>query len=300
MTNRSNIGGVEVDTEYLLWLREVIPRTKSRKGNTGSYSGYITGHKRGRGSMFYDVRPWSEGDDIRHIDSYKTARTGVPHIRTFHEDRENKIILVADFRSFMFFGTRRALRSVVVAETISMMGWRAINARNQIGLLVVTSIDLTFVGWADSASKFAGLLDKLATLHREAKNLGSPVDLCIDKALESILTKSGSASIIIATALDAPGENFNKYTSLITKRRDLVFLLISDKFERDPLPGYYPYYTQNGESGVFRISAGLAKKPLCAWPDRLARLGAGSIYIFSELDPSEVAQALDCFYDGSR
>ena len=300
MINRGNFALVQIDTDYLLSLRDIITRTRGRRANIRGYSGYITGHKRGRGSIFYDVRPWSEGDDIRHIDSYKTAKTGVPHIRTFHEERENKIILVADFRSSMFFGTRRALRSVVVAETISMTGWRAINARNQIGLFVVTSRDMTFVGWADHASTFASLLDKLASLHREVNNLQATDDFCMDKVLEIAHKKSGSASIIIATALDAPGKNFDKYARLITKRRNLDFILISDKFERDPLPGYYPYYTHEGESGVIRISGELAKKSHCEWPDRLARLGAGSICIESELDPSAVALALDYFYDGPR
>lgn len=300
MTDRNYIAGVEVDTDYLLRLRHIIPTARPGKANTEGYSGHITGQKRGRGTIFFDVRPWSEGDDIRHIDSYRTARTGVPHIRTSHEERENKVFLVADFRSSMFFGTRRALRSVVVAETIAMTGWRAIISRDQVGLSVVTSRSMTFIGWANNAAKFASFLDKLAALHREANNLQPPEDICMDEVLQITLEKSGSASIIIATALDAPGENFDKYARLITKRRNLVFLLISDKFERDPLPGYYPYYTQEGESGVLLISRRSAKKPRNDWPDRLARLGAGSISIKSELDPSDVAQALDYFYDGPR
>lgn len=300
MMDLENSAVVEVDADYLLRLREIVSRTRASRANTGGYPGYITCQKRGHGSLFYDVRPWSEGDDIRHIDPYKTARTGVAHIRTSHEERENKVFLVADFRSSMFFGTRRALRSVVVAEAIALTGWRAIASRDQIGLSAITSRSMTFIGWANNAAKFSSLLDKLATLHRETINLKTPGVVSMDEVLEIVHEKSGSATIIIATSLDRPGDNFDKYASLITKRRNLVFLLISDKFERDPVPGYYPYYTQEGESGVLHISIRSPKKPRNDWPDRLARLGARSISIKSELDPSEVAQALDYFYDGPR
>lgn len=300
MRDRNNIDGVDFDTGYLLQFRDISYRTKARQANVGGHSGNIAGRKRGRGSIFYDVRPWSDGDDIRHIDPHKTARTGIPHIRTSHEDRENKIILIADFRPSMFFGTRRALRSVVAAEALSITGWRAVNARDQIGLVIATSRETTFVGWANNSAKFAGLLDKLASSHREARNLEDTCESSLDEIMEIARRRSGSASIIIATGLDAPGTNFDKTATLIARRRDLIFLLISDKFERQPLPGDYPYYTREGDTGILHITPRLATKSLNDWPERLARLGAKSLGVASELEPPEMARVLDRFYDGSR
>src|SRR5690606_41128872 len=62
-----------------------------RPGNTAT-------RRRGQGHEIRELRPFAEGDDPRHIDAAATARTGVPQLRSFHEDRENNLMLIADFR----------------------------------------------------------------------------------------------------------------------------------------------------------------------------------------------------------
>ncbi len=300
MTKRNYISGVEIDPDYLLCLNKFVPKTNGGRANLGSVSGNVPGRKRGRGSIFYDVRPWTEGDDIRHIDSYKTARTGVPHIRTAHEDREHKILLIADFRPSMYFGTRRAFRSFVAAEVISLTGWRAVSDRSQIGVLVTTCMGSTFLGWSKNGRQFAGQLFKLADMYRDAKESCDVSELEMDDVLATALSLSGSASIIVATSLDAPGKDFDKLTGLLAKRQELIFLLISDKFERDPLPGDYPYYTREGGAGRLKIFRHSSRKPFNDWPLRLSRLGALSLGVDAELSPPEIAYALERFYDGPR
>ncbi|TXM93858.1 DUF58 domain-containing protein, partial [Methylobacterium sp. WL122] len=63
-----------------------------------------------------------EGDDRRHIDRNATARTGILHVRTHHDERDRAVVLLADFRPSMLFGTRRALRSVAAAEALASLG----------------------------------------------------------------------------------------------------------------------------------------------------------------------------------
>ena len=72
------------------------------------------------------MRLWSEGDDRRFIDRNATARTGELHVRTHHDERDRAVVLVADFRPSMLFGTRRALRSVAAAEALVLLGWRIV------------------------------------------------------------------------------------------------------------------------------------------------------------------------------
>ncbi|MFD1333947.1 DUF58 domain-containing protein, partial [Methylopila musalis] len=88
--------------------------------------GGVVTRRRGRGSEIDDVRPWTDGDDIRHIDRHATARTGELHARTFRDERERAALLVADFRPAMLFGTRRAFRSIAGAEALALLGWRAV------------------------------------------------------------------------------------------------------------------------------------------------------------------------------
>lgn len=297
MIEQRLIPGVDIDTDYLLRLREIVTGTRERRRNLGSLSGAISSARRGRGSILYDVRPWTEGDDIRRLDCYKTARTGVPHIRTTHEDRDNKLLFIADFRPSMHFGTRRALRSVVAAEAISICGWRAIGDYGLVGIVVATSVETKFLGWAHNGYKFSELLAKLAAAHREAKDWKGSYEPKLSEVIEIAQRTFFSARLIIATALDAPGENFEMVASFMARRRDLIFLLISDKFERKPLPGDYPYQTSEGQAGRLQISRRSVRKLTNDWPVRLAGLGAKSQSIHAELPPSEIARILGRLHD---
>src|SRR5690606_38340393 len=79
-----------------------------------------------------------EGDDPRHIDAAATARTGVPQLRSFHQDRENNLMLIADFRRPMHWGTRGHLRSVAAGEALMLAGWKAILAGGAVGVVALT------------------------------------------------------------------------------------------------------------------------------------------------------------------
>ena len=61
---------------------------------------------RGRGMEFDEVRTYQPGDDVRAIDWRVTARTGKPHTKLFHEERERPVLLVVDQRPPMRFASR--------------------------------------------------------------------------------------------------------------------------------------------------------------------------------------------------
>ena len=71
---------------------------------------------RGRGLAFEELRPYLPGDDIRTMDWHVTARTGKPHVRVYTEEKDRPVLLVVDQRQNMFFGSKRAMKSVAAAE----------------------------------------------------------------------------------------------------------------------------------------------------------------------------------------
>ena len=71
---------------------------------------------RGRGLNFEEIRRYLPGDDIRNMDWRVTARTRKPHVRVYTEERDHPILLLIDQRQNMFFGSRRAMKSVVAAS----------------------------------------------------------------------------------------------------------------------------------------------------------------------------------------
>ncbi|MBW4986135.1 DUF58 domain-containing protein, partial [Mameliella sp. CS4] len=82
---------------------------------------------------------WSEGDDRRFIDRNATARTGQLHVRTHHDERDRAVVLLADFRPAMLFGTRRALRSGAAAVALALLGWRVAADGGRVGLAVASA-----------------------------------------------------------------------------------------------------------------------------------------------------------------
>jgi DNA polymerase III delta prime subunit len=75
---------------------------------------------RGRGLNFEEIRRYLPGDDIRNMDWRVTARTRRPHVRVYTEERDRPLLLVIDQRQSMFFGSRRAMKSVVAAEAAAL------------------------------------------------------------------------------------------------------------------------------------------------------------------------------------
>lgn len=139
------VAGVDLDIDALLHLRRLAYRMRSpRAPPRSTLPGGIAHKRRGRGLEAHDIRQWSDGDDIRHLDRNVTARTGIPHVRSFHDEREPAILLVADFRPSMLFGTRRRLRSVAAAEALAMLGWRAISDGGRVALAAATPAGAQF------------------------------------------------------------------------------------------------------------------------------------------------------------
>ena len=101
--------GAALDFDALMRLAHLAQSLRGRSGGklTGLPGSFV--HRRhGRGLEVHDIRHWQHGDDIRHIDRNATARTGVQHIRSFRDERDRAVWLIADFRPAMLFGTRRA------------------------------------------------------------------------------------------------------------------------------------------------------------------------------------------------
>ena len=91
---------------------------------------------RGRGLTFEELRHYQQGDDVRTIDWKATARLRSPQVRVYTEERERPVLLVVDQRRPMFFGSRRAMKSVTAAEVAALGAWRALSAGDRVGGIV--------------------------------------------------------------------------------------------------------------------------------------------------------------------
>ena len=107
-----------------------------RQPVSSALSGRGASRLRGRGADFEELRHYRAGDDIRTLDWKATYRTGKPHVRVHREEREHGVVLLVDQRISMFFGSRRAMKSVVAAEIAALAAWRVLADGDRLGALI--------------------------------------------------------------------------------------------------------------------------------------------------------------------
>jgi uncharacterized protein (DUF58 family) len=286
--------GTDVDTEALLALRHVVAaHRRAGAERTAALPGPITTKRRGRGSEPDEIRPWTHGDDIRHIDRNTTARTGVPHVRTFRDEREQTTLLLADFRPSMLFGTRRAFRSVVAAEILALAGWRAVGLGARVALIAVGAFEPVFVRAANGDRAMTAVVGGLRRAHAAALAAGTAADPPLEDAL-SLAARSlpRGGSVVLATGLDTPGPAFDDTAAALRRRIDLLVALVGDAFPRTAPAGAYPFLTAAGVRGVHvggRPAGDAAAESAAA---RLARLGARAVLFPGERPPEAQMLAL--------
>ncbi len=283
--------GVDLDVEALLRLRGLAASMRGgRKPPRSPLPGAVLHRRRGRGLELHDIRAWSEGDDMRHLDRNVTSRTGMPHVRGFRDERERSVMLVVDFRPSMMFGTRRALCSIAAAEATTVLAWRVIEEGGAVGLLAATAEGARLLGRARGARAMLSVIGELAAAHRDALANAATRDPPLAAILKEVEGLAGAGSIFVATGLDAPGEGFDSIAERLARNRDLSIALIADRFELDPPRGSYPYRTSDGESSWLRVAGSMTPDARLA---RLRRLGVNFMQIDAAQGPEAMARALE-------
>jgi uncharacterized protein (DUF58 family) len=103
-----------------------------RAGFAGDYHSAF----HGRGIEFSQVREYLPGDDIRTIDWNVTARTGVPHVKEFIEERDLTVIVAVDVSGSMAFGSVDWRKCDLAAELTSVFAFSAVENSDRAGLLL--------------------------------------------------------------------------------------------------------------------------------------------------------------------
>lgn len=91
---------------------------------------------KGQGMEFLEVREYSPGDEVRHIDWNVTARMNQPFVKSFQEERELTVMLVVDVSASSLFGTRCRTKQQLMAEIGALLAFSANENNDNVGLLL--------------------------------------------------------------------------------------------------------------------------------------------------------------------
>ena len=88
---------------------------------------------KGQGVEFDEVRPYEPGDDVRTIDWNVTARTGMPYIKRFSEERELTIMFLVDVSGSLSYGSSGRTKAELAAEVTALLALTAIRNQDKVG-----------------------------------------------------------------------------------------------------------------------------------------------------------------------
>src|SRR5579871_5741693 len=124
---------------------------------------------RGRGLDFEELRHYQDGDDPRAMDWLATARLNAPYVRVYTEERDRAVLLLIDQRLSMFFGSRRAMKSVVAAEAAALAAWRVTQLGDRVGALVFSDDEIREIRPGARTPAVMQILEATVALNRKLK-----------------------------------------------------------------------------------------------------------------------------------
>lgn len=233
--------GIYVELRDLLRLRayatgfSFLPRQPVGSLLAGRHGSRL----RGRGLSFEELRRYVPGDDVRTIDWRVTARTRRPHVRVFAEERDRPVLLVVDQRRSMFFGSRRAMKSVVAAEAAALAAWRTLAVGDRIGALVFDDREVEAIPARRSQQHVLRILHAILRKNR-ALRAGLPLHpdpAVLDRVLEAAgrIAKHDQLVCLIGDGAGMTGHTVAQVTRL-ARHNDLLFAFIHDPLEAELPP----------------------------------------------------------------
>lgn len=227
--------GVHITTDQLVALearaKDLSFVQKSRSHQ--QLAGRMHSSMRGRGLTFEELRDYLPGDDIRSIDWRVTARTSKPVVRVYSEEKERPALIIVDQRINMFFGSRRAMKSVAAAEAAMLCAWRILGSGDRVGGFVFNDSDIDEVRPHRSREAVITLADKIARQNGslDAGFAGKPSP----ETLDTVLHRAAGIAhhdhmVVVISDFDGQSAATRDILLRLASRNDVICILVYDPF----------------------------------------------------------------------
>lgn len=181
---------------------------------------------KGKGIEFEDVRVYEPGDDVRSMDWKVTARTGVPHVKRFIEEREQCFHLLVDI-SASVISTAGGAKREMIAELASMIALSAVGNHDRVGLVLFSDRIEQVIRPAKGRLHARRIMEALLTV--EAKGQGTNLGL----ALSTLGQLAGKPSVAFVIS-DFLADDYLDDLQVLAWQHDLVAVNVLDPHEIDP------------------------------------------------------------------
>ena len=205
------------------------------------FSGEYHSIFKGRGMEFDEVREYQIGDDVRQIDWNVTARTGVPFIKKFTEERELSVVFLIDASGSQNFGTGDFLKSELAAELTALLSLAAIKNNDKVGLIIFTDKIEKFIPPAKGRQHVLRMIREV--LYFKPESRGTDVSYALEYFMNVIKRRS-----VVFLISDFYAGDFEREILLAGKKHDLIALRLTDPREME-IPTTGLVYLEDAETG---------------------------------------------------
>jgi uncharacterized protein (DUF58 family) len=256
--------------------REILQRVREIQIRTGRQvadvlAGEYVSVFKGRGVEFDEVRPYIQGDDVRTIDWNVTARTGVPYVKRYVEERQLTLMLMADVSSSQDFGSSERSKREVTAELCALLAFSATRNDDKVGLTLFHGGIEQYIPPRKGQKHALRVVREVLAHGAEAPEAPTPDSprgwtrffanwrrprspreaTDIGKAMEFLLSVSARKSICFVVS-DFLDEGFERALVTANQKHDVIAVLVTDPRELS-LPSAGLVTLRDAESGAARV-----------------------------------------------
>ncbi|MBQ0786228.1 MAG: DUF58 domain-containing protein [Oceanihabitans sp.] len=284
-----------MDTKELLKKVRKI-EIKTRRLSDHIFGGEYHSTFKGRGMTFSEVRQYQYGDDVRNIDWNVTARTNLPHIKVFEEERELIMMLMVDISGSELFGTEEQFKNEVVTEIAATLAFSATQNNDKIGLILFTDEVELYIPPKKGRSHVLRIIREL--IEFKPKSKGTNVAEAL-KFMRNIMKKKA----IVFVLSDFIADDYKQTLKIAAGKHDVTGIRVFDKREEE-MPNIGMVQMQDEETGelllvntqsktVRKNYAKFYTEKVEYYKDSFAKSGAGTIDC--RVDESYVKKLLGYF-----
>ncbi|WP_055436125.1 DUF58 domain-containing protein [Lacinutrix algicola] len=284
-----------MDTKELLKKVRKI-EIKTRRLSDHIFGGEYHSTFKGRGMTFSEVRQYQYGDDVRNIDWNVTARTNLPHIKVFEEERELTMLLMVDISGSELFGTDQQFKNEIITEISATLAFSATQNNDKIGLILFSDEIELYIPPKKGRSHVLRIIRELIELKPKSKGTNVAEAL---KFMRNVMKKKA----IVFVLSDFIADDYKQTLKIAAGKHDITGIRIYDKSE-EAIPNLGMVQMQDTESGELMLVNTGSKKvrqnyskfyndKVEYYKDSFAKSGAGTIDC--RVDESYVKKLLGYF-----
>src|SRR5688572_3996600 len=192
---------------------EIASARMIRAGFAGDYHSAF----HGRGIEFSQVREYMIGDDIRSIDWNVTARTGVPHVKEFIEERDLTVIIAVDVSGSMAFGSVDWRKCDIAAELAAVFAFSAVESSDRVGLMLFSDSVRTFI--PPRRGRTHAQVIVRAAVNAAMRGTGGNAD--VDHAVRFLERTAGKRAVVLVLS-DFLDLSFERPLNRLNRRHDVI------------------------------------------------------------------------------